>query len=176
MQNKQQQFQVKKTWKYLTVLLAVSALGACSSTQQTATQDMVDEACVSYASNMRDKGETSGSPALLLSAANAMQGCVISPLPSYLSKAETEEVMKVMADTTLTYIKAGALDEALKELNKFETSFPGKDLYLPDYTSFVDTATALLNSTDLSAQRLLVLNISPALRQEIERKQYWLSN
>jgi hypothetical protein len=49
-------------------------------------------------------------------------------------------------------------------------------LYFADYSSFFDTATALLEQQTLSRHQLAALNISADLRTEIERHQYWLSH
>ena len=61
-------------------------------------------------------------------------------------------------------------------LQKIQSTFPNKDLYFADYSSFYDTATALLQQQQLSRHQLAALNISADLRTEIERHQFWLSH
>ena len=157
------------------ITLAV-LLSACSSTQEQVYVDAIDDDCLQQAKAMSAHAETSQSPAQLLSSANAMQHCIANPLPANLDNAEREQVMQVMATTVLTYLKAGESDAANAQLRRFETQFPGEDLYLPDYTSFRDTAVTLLGGSHLSTQELAGLNISRELRQEIERQQYWLTH
>lgn len=152
------------------------ALSACSSTESTHTGQVIDTACVDRASNMAAHAETSRSAAQMRSSANALQHCIANPLPPSLNDEDTQAVMQVMAISALTYMKAGELDAAAAQMQRFETHFPGQDLYLPDYTSFRDTVTALIGGSHLSTQELASLNISRELRREIERQQYWLTH
>lgn len=168
-------FSVRRARVAAGVTLAL-LLTACASTEEVVSVDAIDADCLKQVQAMSAHAETSQSPAQLLSAANAMQHCVASQLPINMDEAETEQVMQVMATTVLTYLKAGESDAATAQLRRFETQFPGKDLYLPDYTSFRDTAMALLGGSHLSTQELASLNISRELRHEIERQQYWLSH
>lgn len=161
--------------KFVAGVAMALALSACSSTEKTVTE-VVDNACVDRASNMAAHAESSRSAAQMRSSANALQHCIANPLPPSLSDSDTQSVMQVMAISALTYMKAGEMDAAAAQMQRFETHFPGQDLYLPDYTSFRDTVTALIGGSHLSTQELASLNISRELRQEIERQQYWLTH
>jgi hypothetical protein len=81
-----------------------------------------------------------------------------------------------MALSVINFVKGGDIDGAQIALKKTQTKFPNKDLYFADYSSFFDTATALLEQQRLSRHQLAALNISSDLRTEIERHQYWLSH
>ena len=84
--------------------------------------------------------------------------------------------MKMMVVATLNFIKACDVITATREVNRFKRIYPHQDLYFEDYTSFLDTATALLSTEPLGASQMSSLNISRALRDEIERKHYWLNH
>lgn len=161
--------------KITLALACVVGLAACSSTS-TVSSPIVDTYCVEQAQQMADFAQKNQSYPQLSSAATRLKTCVAFPLPQRMSKAQTTQVMQIMADTTLTYFKAGELQKAKDELSDFETRFASQDLYLPDYTSFVDTATALLYGDSLSSQSLASLNISNDLRQELKRKHHWLNH
>jgi len=61
-------------------------------------------------------------------------------------------------------------------IDDFQHKYPHQDLYFANYTSFLDTATAILSSESLTAMQLSTLNISRKLRDEIKRKHYWLNH
>ena len=61
-------------------------------------------------------------------------------------------------------------------VERFKRNFPQQDFYFTNYTSFLDTTEALLQSQQINPQLLATLNISPRLRQELLRKDYWLKN
>ncbi|MEG3766412.1 hypothetical protein [Alteromonas sp. 14N.309.X.WAT.G.H12] len=157
------------------VFLAL-ALTACTSTETTMAVSAIDKHCVAHAQKMSEHAEYSQSPAQHLGAANAMQHCIANPLPANLSDKDSEQIMQVMAISVLSYLKAGDMNGAAAQFRRFDTQFPAQDLYLPDFTSFRDTATALLAGASLQPQILASLNISRNLRLEIERQQYWLTH
>jgi hypothetical protein len=84
--------------------------------------------------------------------------------------------MQLNALALVNFIKAGESKLAEHSLAEFRTQFPQQDLLFADYTSFVDTAVALLKYNELSAHQLQVLNINTALRNELKRQNYWLKN
>lgn len=159
----------------LSVLLASACLSACSSTNNAQTP-VVDAQCQQYALNMAEHAEQSGASAQHVSAARALQQCVALPLPLNVTDSEERAAMQLMAMTTLTYIKGGDVSSAMGQLASFKRTFPEQDLLLTDYTSFTDTATALLNGKTLSTQELAELNISRELRSELSRQHYWLNH
>ena len=178
---------LSKNVKCLTALALISALGACSSTSNQvvtspapvnymAPVEVIDQDCLMQASQMAQSAETSGATAQYVTAGRYMQSCLQQPLPAPLDKTQSQAVMQVMANITLNFIQGGDIAAAQQQLRHFDRKFPNQDLYLPDFTSFRDTATALLQGATISTHQLANLNISRELRNELERQQYWLSH
>jgi hypothetical protein len=94
----------------------------------------------------------------------------------YPKHPDNQRAMQLSALAVVNYIKAGETQLAKQSLGSFRAQFPQQDLLYADYTSFVDTALALLEYKQLSAHQLQTLNINQALRTELKRQQYWLSN
>lgn len=84
----------------------------------------------------------------------------------------TEQRMKVHALTVLNYLKAGNIKQAKLQLRSFELSYPGRDLYFSDYTSFVDSLSLLLG-IDTFENRRKAFNVNPTLASEVSRYRYW---
>ena len=80
--------------------------------------------------------------------------------------------MQVHALTVLNYFKAGDIKHAKLQLRAFELSYPGRDLYFSDYTSFVDSLTLLLGVDSFEGRRK-VFNVNPTLASEVSRYRYW---
>ena len=189
-----QRFLTKMPTNKLTMALMLAiSLSACSTTtsQQSPYQNLdsaklanqsADIECQTQAQNIANHAESAGSSAQYLSAAKAMNTCVSTALKSraYNRSNNTSEhdtvIMKMMAGATFSFIKSGDVISAKREVVRFRRSFPNQDLYFADYTSFLDTATALLAVEPLPSSQLSALNISRVLRDEIERKHYWLSH
>lgn len=160
-------------------------LTACSSTpaqvvnvpvnSYVAAPEVIDMQCVAQGTNIAQAAATSGSSAQYVSSARYLQACLHQPLPE-LDKSEGRAVMQVMANITLNFIQGGDIGAAKLQILKFDQAFPHQDLLLPDFTSFRDTATALLHSASMNTAQLANLNISRELRAELERQQYWLSH
>lgn len=178
----------------LTRLLVVTfTLSACSTTTPTSesqntsldnkiptqTNSDINTVCQRHAKKIAVHAESVASTAQYLAAANAMHSCVNNALQQRVhnsSQAHQDTIMKMMANSTLSYLKAGDVITARREVERFKRIYPNQDLYFDDYTSFIDTATALLSLEPLAPAQVSVLNISRALRNEIERKHYWLNN
>ena len=173
--------------KSLTTLALLTTLGACSSTPSqvmttpmpmtnAAPIEIIDQDCLMQASLLAQAAETSGATAQYVSAGRYMQSCLQQPLPAPLDKNQSQAVMQLMANITLNFIQGGDIAAAQQQLRHFDKKFVNQDLYLPDFTSFRDTATALLQGASMSTHQLANLNISRELRNELERQQYWLSH
>jgi hypothetical protein len=89
---------------------------------------------------------------------------------------DADKALRLMALSVINLVKGGDIEAAHIALKKAQSKFPNKDLYFADYSSFFDTATALLKQDKLTRHQLSALNISSDLRTEIERHQYWLSH
>ena len=173
--------------KLFTSLAFMAVLGACSSTtsqvhtapvleSNTPAIALIDQDCYAQAQKMAVSAQTSGATAQFLSAGRAMQSCLHSPMPAPLDKSQSQAVMQLMANVTVNFIQGGDIAAAQEQMRRFEQSFPNQDLYLPDFSSFQDTANALINSASMTSNQLARLNISRELREELERQAYWLSH
>jgi hypothetical protein len=150
-----------------------------SNTNTNINNQQADVECQNHAQNIANHAETIASSAQYLTAAKAMKRCISSALQNRQynpSDQHDNVIMKMMATATLNFIKSGDVITASREVDRFKRIYPNKDLYFDDYTSFLDTATALLSLDSLHSSELSVLNISPVLRDEIERKHYWLNH
>jgi hypothetical protein len=184
-----------KASKTALALLLALTLSACSSTaEQTlakttaqaiavsdkhALQTKTDTSCQDHAKEIANHAESVASTAQYLAAAKAMNNCISTALQQRAynnGPAQQETIMKMMAVATLNFIKAGDVITAAREVDRFKRVYPQQDLYFADYTSFLDTATALLSTESLGASQISSLNISRVLRDEIERKHYWLNH
>jgi hypothetical protein len=178
--------------KLIAFLALLALLGGCSSTSSQVQEPLpsnspltvsagpvkalIDQVCYSQAEKIAAAAETSGSMAQYLSAGRYMQSCLQNPMSAPLDNSQSQAVMQLMAKATVNFIQGGDIAAAQQQLRRFEQRFPDQDLYLPDYTSFRDTASALLNKHSSSANQLAQLNISRELREELERQAYWLSH
>jgi hypothetical protein len=178
----------KHTINMLSVMLAAVFISACSSTTKSeanlrvSNKDMnydyyqsMDVACEQQAMDMDRFAQQSGQAAQYLASAKAMLRCVNGiSFPKGHPDASTG--LRLMALSVLNLVKGGDIDAAHIALRKTQSKFPNTDLYFADYSSFFDTATALLEQQKLSRHQLAALNISAGLRSEIERQQHWLSH
>lgn len=180
----------KHTLRVLTVILAAAFISACSSTTKSAANlpvsnnqhfvttdyyQSIDTACEKQAMEMDSFAQRSGQPAQYLASANAMLRCV-NGIQFPKGHPDSDKALRLMALSVLNLVKGGDIDAAHVALRKTQSKFPNKDLFFADYSSFFDTATALLEQQKLSRHQLAALNISADLRAEIERHQYWLNH
>ncbi|MGL1958190.1 MAG: hypothetical protein OCD00_12825 [Colwellia sp.] len=153
--------------------------GSSSSNQQLPVQarnQTINQQCVQNAMAVEHQASISHSTAQYLAAANALTTCIADLTIEKTSPEQQKNVMQLHAITTLNYIKGGDIAKAKQMLEHFQHKYPQQDLYFDDYTSFLDTATALLSSESLTTLQLASLNISRTLRDEIELKHYWLTH
>ena len=186
----------KHTINMLSVMLAAVFISACSSTTKSAANlrvsnknmnnDMnyamnydyyqsMDGACEQQAMEMDRFAQQSGQAAQYLASAKAMLRCV-NGISFPKGHPDAGTALRLMALSVLNLVKGGDIDAAHIALRKTQSKFPNTDLYFADYSSFFDTATALLEQQKLSRHQLAALNISANLRAEIERQQHWLSH
>jgi hypothetical protein len=142
-----------------------------SSVQPMSSMQNDNNECLEHALAIGDNAGKTASRAQYLTSARALNSCI-----SKAAKGDQQQTMQMMAVSTLNFIKGGDVQSAARQLAKFKQQYPAQDLYFGDYTSFVDSATALLNMDKLSASELSALNINRKLRAEVERNHYWLSH
>jgi hypothetical protein len=85
---------------------------------------------------------------------------------------DNQLAMRLNALAVVNFVKSGDLSSAQSAFDGFKVRFVQQDLVFADYTSFVDTATALLQP-NLSARQVAMLNINPTLKSELARKRQW---
>ncbi|WP_158966441.1 hypothetical protein [Paraglaciecola sp. L3A3] len=176
----------KHTTRMLSAIFMAVVISACSSTQSSAPvvkvinqqpdysyYQSIDTACEQQAIEMDGYAQRSGQPAQYLASAKAMLRCV-NGIQFPKGHPDTDKGLRLMALSVMNFVKGGDINAASVALRKTQSTFPDRDLYFADYSSFMDTAKALLNQQKMSRQQLAALNISPDLRAEIERNQYWL--
>lgn len=81
--------------------------------------------------------------------------------------------MQLQAIAVKSYFNAGDIQSASAAFSDFRQKFPMQDLVYDDFTSFVDTTTALLQYKQLTFLQLERLNINPVLKAELARQQRW---
>lgn len=170
--------------RLLSVFCCSLALAACSATSDLSNQShdaqankltRIDFACEQQVKQREQALEDASNEGAYMALANHAERCIdgISFFPKH---PDNQTAMHFNALSVLNFIKAGELQSAQKSLKQFRERFPRQDLVLPDYTSFVDTATALLARDGLTDRQLNLLNINPTLKSELARQQYWSSN
>ena len=182
----------KHTLRILSAIFVAAFISACSSTTKNEANlrvsnsninnetnndyyQSIDMSCEQQAIEMDSFAQKSGQAAQYLASAKAMLRCV-NGIQFPKGHPDVDKALRLMAMSVLNLVKGGDIDGAHIALKKTQSKFPNTDLYFADYSSFFDTASALLNQQKLSRQQMAALNISADLRTEIERHQYWLSH
>ena len=177
-------------------LIAISAallLSGCTSTAQKASIDdqqgrfssntalaapsieRLDAECHSNVIKRENSVGDSADVAQQIALANAASRCIENK-SFFPQHPDNQMAMQLNALAVVNFIKAGETQMAEMSLAQFRQQFPQQDLLFADYTSFVDTAVALLQHRELSVHQLSMLNINKELRQELKRNDYWLRN
>jgi hypothetical protein len=170
--------------KLMSIFCCSIALSACSATSgltSTSQSDALNEltridfACEQQVKQRENALEASSNPGAYMALANHAERCIdgISFFPKH---PDNQTAMRFNALSVLNFIKAGEMQEAKQSLSQFRQRFPRQDLVMPDYTSFVDTAIALLARDGLTERQLSLLNINSTLKSELARQQYWSAN
>ncbi len=162
------------------VFLSVLILSACGMTEQPQSQpyatiyERMDNQCISQVQNLQEALSTAN-PSQYLTLAHSASHCVgdIAFSPQH---PDNQIAMQFNALAVFNFVKAGDMHSAKQSLVEFRSRFPQQDLLFDDYSSFVDTATALIKQQELSEQSIAMLNINPVLRAELKRQRKWSLN
>lgn len=167
----------------LATFLAVALLSGCNMTTHTDLVDVTTSLPVSERMNTQcieqvyaqQSAQDQTDLSQYLALANTAQYCVgdIQYSPQH---PDVETAMQFSALALVNFVKAGDIQSASLALTEFRTKFPQQDLLFDDFTSFVDTATVLVNQQDITPHQLTYLNINPTLRAEITRQRKWSLN
>ena len=156
------------------VLLAASAaLSGCKATTNGVAPQVQNHHCIDLAKGMSLQGRQHHAPAKLQGAAEHYMLCANTAIDNAQPPEQQELRMQWIAHATLAYLEGGDVQGANAALTQFRQQFPGKDLYLPDYTSFLDTATALMSPVSPQQEAWARLNINNALRNALLRQHHW---
>ena len=108
-----------------------------------------------------------------LTSATIMQKCNTDLSGDTRGVAESTR-MRVGALATLNFLKGGDAEKARHSLEQFKTSFPKKDLYFTDGSSFVQTTELLLgNSGKIGFGRFSTMNVNTDVKNEMRRLSHW---
>lgn len=133
-------------------------------------------ACVDDAVNQTKGAKARSNPAGYVASAKLLEQCESNLGPEAKDLAQ-EERMRAYALSIMNYVRGGDIVKARANLETFKSSFPGKDLSLPDGSSFIDTADLLTGGIKASdANKVTFLDVSSELRAEVSRVRFWKRN
>ena len=173
----------KHVIKSLFIIAGLSVLQGCVGTSAPVvdlvdnTQSnyiRVDSACIAQVNQQQAALETA-QPSQYLSLSNTANHC-IQDIPFSPQHPDNQLAMQFNALAFMNFVKAGDMQAAAESLSQFRQRFPQQDLYFEDYSSFIDTAIALVDQHKLNQNQIKLLNINPQLRAEIRRQQKWSLN
>ena len=132
--------------------------------------------CRDDALALDEQARTTGDPARYLASARLLEKCETEVGPETATVA-VEERMRAYALSVQNYLKGGDIESASANFERFKASFPGKDLYYFDGSSFIETMAALLGQKkDSDFGRFAMLNVGETLKGEMRRARYWKHN
>lgn len=131
------------------------------------------EKCVDDALELDRQARTTRSPAQYLSSAKLLERCE-QDLGAYADGSMDERRMRAYALSIQNHFKGGDLNSARENLDRLRASFPDKDLFYSDGSSFTDSMAVLLGEVDVKRTgHLTTYNIPDDLRSELMRSRYW---
>ena len=132
--------------------------------------------CRDQALELDKQARKNGTPSRYLASARIIDKCE-SELGSTANKIGEEERIRAYALSVQNYFKGGDVVRARANLEKLKNGFPGKDLYLADGSSFIETMEFILSLKSSSTLYDLTLaNVNEDLRTEFKRFNYWNKN
>lgn len=139
-----------------------------------ATGQLVEQQCVQQVYAREAAIRSASSPAQFMALANQALRCV-DGIRFYPAHPDNQVAMQLNALAVVNFVKSGDIAAAQTAFADFTQRFAQQDLVMADYTSFIDTATALLEP-NLSQRQMAMLNINPTLRGELHRMRQWSLN
>lgn len=176
----------KPIYRALAALAVTAVLGGCASSSPFTGEESADLADSSGAipvefQECRDRGltiqasaESTRSEAMYLRAGQVMNSCL--DVLTEWDPVPTSERMRLGAMAVLAQIKGGDTDAARLTLADLEAQNPGRDLYLADNTSVIDSLHLLLGEVPSDVSTGGILNVSAPLSAEMKRIDYWQAN
>jgi hypothetical protein len=171
--------------------LSLLVLGACTTTG-TETADggigyrearyaeisalQTFRACRDEALALDEAARASANAGRYLASARMLEGCE-RELPPEAAGRAVEERMRAYALGIQNYVKGGDVAAAQRNLDRFESAFPGRELYLADGSAFTDTMRAVLDQTpEHQLGSLSTLNVDRDVKAELRRVRHWTRN
>jgi len=129
--------------------------------------------CRDSAFELDTQARTTGDIGKYMASAKMLESC-----ESGLGAAEggllVDERLRAYAVATQNRLKTGDIEGARTNLNKLKGAFPGKDLYLADGSSFIESMEILLGLRDRNElAEFATLNVGDELKKELRRVRYW---
>jgi hypothetical protein len=129
--------------------------------------------CVDDAIELDHQARSTRSPAQYLASARLLERCE-QDLGPHADRSMDERRMRAYALSVQNYLKGGDVARARHNLDQLRASFPKRDLFYPDGSSFMDSMSVLLGQVDVErAGHLTIYNIPDDLRSELMRARYW---
>lgn len=123
-----------------------------------------------------EQARQSGSAARYIASARLIESCEAELGPEG-SNVALEERMRAYALSIQNHVKGGDLESARRNLETFEKSFDGYDLYYANGASFAETMRVLLGEHDEpELGQFSMLNVDEELKAELRRIRYWARN
>ncbi len=132
--------------------------------------------CSEQALQLDEQARLNKSAAKYLASAKLITKCEAELGPE-AAEVAVEERMRTYGLGIQNFLKGGDIVTARQNLQQFQQSFAGKDLYFADGTSFIETMSALLGQeSDTSFGQYSMLNVNNELKSEMRRVNYWKNN
>ena len=129
--------------------------------------------CRDEALTMDRQARKGGDTAKYMASAKLLTKCEAN-MGSDAASAAIDERFRAYALSALNYLRAGDISAAHESLKKLQKGFPGKDLYLADGASFIDSMETLIGVKNRqSVNEFPMRNISGELKKELRRIRYW---
>lgn len=133
-------------------------------------------ACRDHALELDREAQMNFDPAKYLASARMIEKCE-SQLGPDVADIATDERMRAYALSIQNHLKGGDVEQARVNLDKFTSTFGGRDLYFADGSSFVDTMEVLLGQRGAgSLGRYSDANVNRDLKSELRRVRHWERN
>jgi len=131
-------------------------------------QDCREEALL-----MDRQARNRGDAGAYLTSATILQKCEAS-LGESTRGVSIDERMRLAALATINFLKGGDAEKAQRSLSTFQQSFPSKDIYFADGSSFIATVELLLSRPkSIGYGQFATMNVSRDVKNEMRRLAHW---
>lgn len=129
--------------------------------------------CRSQGLELDQQARSRGSAGAYVNSARVLESCG-NNLPAGSTGVSADERIRVDALATLNYLRGGDIEKARQNLNRLQTTYPDRDLYYADGSSFTATMETLLGRIDATSfGQFATLNVNESAKREMRRVIYW---